>query len=132
MLNFYNVFRKIHPELANRLKELDRKMNLLAQASNDTLIIRVIFDDFEGDENLFAKGDVIFTDSFGANNTIKLSEEQALRILRDVKVIMVYHEYECSVLYKNYSKADEGVACFGSIDDGIVLSNNTLTRKLPS
>ena len=133
MLNFYNYFRKIHPELANRLEELDRKMNLLAQATNDTFIIRVSLNDFEEDENMFAKGDVIFKNSFGANSTIKLSEEEALHILRDVKVIIVYYGYESTLLYKTGSNAEQGTAYFGDIPaDGIILENNTLIRKLPS
>lgn len=132
MLNFYNYFRKIHPELANRLGEIDRKLNLIEQSTNDTLIIRVNLNDFEGDENLFAKGEVIFTDSFGANSTIKLSEEQALRIIRDIKVIIIYHDYGCKLIYKIFSNVGMGVAHFGSEDDGIELSNNTLIRKLPS
>ena len=128
MLNFYNVFRKIHPELANRLEELDRKMNLLAQSTNDTLIIRTHSNDFEGNENVFAKGEVIFADSFKPDKPIYLSEEQILWILRDVKVIMVYSDYKCYLMYKNYSHAGMRVARFGSANDGIKLSNNTFVH----
>lgn len=132
MLNFYNYYGKIHPELASRLEELDRKMNLLDHGSTDTLIIRV-GNNFENeDENMFAKGDVIFKDSFGAGDTIKLSEEESLHILRDIKVIMVYRNYYCHLLYKTWSNARSGVAAFGKEEDGISLENNTLTRKLPS
>ena len=132
MLNFYNYFRKIHPELANRLEELDRNMNILSQGVNDTLIIRVAFDHSDKDDNMFPKGEVFFKDSFGANSTIKLPEDYALHVLRDIKVIMVYQNYECSLLYKTYSDASSGIAFFGDRDDGIELSNNTLTRHLPS
>lgn len=131
MLNFYNYFRKIHPELANRLEELDRKLNLLAQSTNDTLIIRVGNNE-DINENMFAKGDVIFKHYFGANSTIKLSEEQALHILRDVKVIMVYNDYDCTLLYKKWSDARNGTTYFGEQNNGISLENYTLTRMLPS
>ena len=131
MLNFYNYFRKIHPELANRLGELDRKMNLLAQSTNDTFIIRVGINE-NADENMFAKGDVIFTRSFGVNDTIKLSEEQALQILTNVKVIMIYYNYDCTVLYKIRSNAQARTAYFGEEYNGILVDNNIITRMLPS
>ena len=132
MLNFYNYFRKIHPELANRLEELDRKINLLGQATNDTLIIRVSRNDFEEDDNMFAKGLTIFKESFGANDTIKLTEEQALSVLTDVKVIMVYYNYDCTVLNKTRSNAEVCTAYFGTEDNGILVENDTITRMLPS
>ena len=132
MLNFYNYFRKIHPELANRLEEFDRKMNLLPQATNDTLIIRVSRNRYIDDDNLSAKGEVIFTNSFGANDTIELSEEQTLSVITDVKVIMIYYNYDCTVLYKTRSNANVLTAYFGEGDDGISVENNTLTRILPS
>ena len=132
MLNFYNYYRKIHPELVNLLEELDRKITLLSQSTNDTLIIRVSRNGFKYNENKFAKGEVIFTNSFGANNTIKLSEEQTLHILRDIKLIMLYYHYECSLLFKTSSDVESGIANFGKYDDGIKLENNTLIRRLPS
>lgn len=131
MLNFYNYYDKIHPELMKKLKDLEEKSSGNT-GNNDTLIIRVHLNDFEGDENMFAKGEVIFTHSFGTNETIELSNDEALHILRDVKVIMVYRDYSCDLLYKNYSDASNGVAYFGTANNGIILSNNTLTRKLPS
>ena len=129
MLNFYNYFRKIHPELANRLEELDRKMNLLGQPTNDTFIIRVGINE-NVDENMFAKGDVIFTRSFGANDTIELSEEQTLQLLTNVKAIMIYHDYDCNVLYKDRSNAQMRTAFFGMEINGISVENNIITRKL--
>ena len=131
MLNFYNYYDKIHPELMKKLKELETKITSGSADNNDTLIIRVGLNDSE-DENMFAKGHTIFTHSFGAGENIELSEDQALCVLRDVNLIMVYRGYKCTLLYKNYSHAGTGVARFGSINDGIELSNNTLTRRLPS
>lgn len=133
MLNFYNYYGKIHPELMKKLKELETKKTSGSADNNDTLIIRVNGNGFEGDENLFAKGYTILTHSFGANDTIKLSEDQALCVLRDVKVIMIYyHNYSCKLLSKIFSDVGMGIANFGREDDGITLENNTLTRILPS
>ena len=132
MLNFYNYYDKIHPELMKKIKELETKIMSGSADNNDTLIIRVALNDFKGDENKFAKGDTFFKKSFGAGDTIKLSEDQALCVLRDVKVIMIYHNYSCKLLYKIFSDVGLGIAHFGTEQDGITLENNTLTRLLPS
>ena len=132
MLNFYNYYDKIHPELMKKLKELETKLTSSSADNNDTLIIRVDFNPSDKNENMFPKGDVIFTTHFGANQTIKLSEDKALHISRDVKVILVYYDYQCKLLYKKISDASSGRALFGTIEDGIELTNNTLTRLLPS
>ena len=132
MLNFYNYYDKIHPELMKKLKELETKITSSSADNNDTLIIRSDFNPSDKNENMFPKGDVIFTTNFGANHTIELSEDKALHISRDVKVILVYYGYQCTLLYKNMSDASSGRALFGTIEDGIELGNNTLTRLLPS
>ena len=125
MLNFYNYYGKIHPELMKKLRDIEAKCS-------DTLIIRVSLNERKYDEELFRYGETIYVDEFGAGDTIKLSPEQCLHIARDIDKILIYYEYDCQPLYKNFSDSARGTAIFGYENNAIKLENCTLTRLLPS
>ena len=99
MLNFYNYYGKIHPELVKKLKDLEKK----SSGNNNVLVIRPL--STKDDPNisddlyaLYAKGETVYYDDNkigvdvtpNSNVQIEISEELAYHILNDIDNIIFY------------------------------------------
>ena len=96
MLNFYNYYGKIHPELMKKLKNLEEKTS----GNNNVLVIRPLSskDTPESFDGLYAKGETVYYDDgkMGVDVTpashvqIEISQELASHILNDIDNIIFY------------------------------------------
>lgn len=96
MLNFYNYYGKIHPELVKKLKDLEEK----SSGNNNVLVIRPLStkNTPEPFDDAYAKGETVYYDDskIGAAVTpnshvqIEISEVLAYHILNDIDSIIFY------------------------------------------
>lgn len=96
MLNFYNYYDKIHPELMKKLKDLEEK----SSGNNNVLVIRPLStkDTHELFDNFYAKGETVYYDDSkieaevtpSSNLQIEISEVLAYHILNDIDNIIFY------------------------------------------
>ena len=125
MLNFYNYYDKIHPELMKKLKELETKNMSGSADNNDTLVImgkNASKADEEqvknGEESKYFKGKRILYDESAwneasdetlNNNTLNISDSDREYIIKNVTKIIVYHRNSLHhiVFYKIESTVDE-------------------------
>ena len=95
MLNFYNYYGKIHPELMKKLKDLEEKVS-----GNNVLVIRPLSskDTPEPFDDAYAKGETIYYDenkietevTLNSSLQIEISDVFALHILNDIDNIIFY------------------------------------------
>lgn len=96
MLNFYNYYGKIHPELMKKLKQIEEKTS----GNNKVLVIRPLSTKYapEPVDNAYAKGETVYYDDIkhGVDVTpnsdlqIEISEVLAYHILNDIDNIIFY------------------------------------------
>ena len=110
MLNFYNYYDKIHPELMKKLKDLEEK----SSGNNKELVIRPLStkDTPEPFDNTYAKGETIYYDDseFDSEVTpasslqIEISDVLAYHILNDIDNIIFYFAVDSSYVGLIYEK----------------------------
>lgn len=88
MLNFYNYYGKIHPELMRKLKELEEK----ASGNNNVLVIRP-----ESTKNTpfplsdaYVKGMTLYYDDSGENSSVNINSNVQINITKE----MLFHIIE--------------------------------------
>ena len=96
MLNFYNYYGKIHPELMKKLKEIEEKTS----GNNNVLVIRPLStkDTPEPFDDAYAKGETIYYDeskiegdvTLSSSVLIEISDLMAYHILNDIDKIIFY------------------------------------------
>ena len=107
MLNFYNYYDKIHPELMKKIKELETKNTSGSADNNDTLIIMgrnaSVIDEERvknGEESKYFKGKRILynettwnetSDETLKRNILNISDSDREYIINNVTKIIVYH-----------------------------------------
>ena len=119
MLNFYNYYGKIHPELMKKLKELETKNMSGSADNNDTLIIMgrnaSVIDEERvknGEESKYFKGKRILynettwnetSDEILDDNKLNISDSDREYIIKNVTKIIVYHRnsFHHTVFLKN-------------------------------
>lgn len=96
MLNFYNYYEKIHPELIKKLRDLEEKSSV----NDNVLVIRPLStkDTTQSFNSAYAEGKTVYYDDseFGEDVTldsiveIEISEELAYHIVNNVDKIIFY------------------------------------------
>lgn len=116
MLNFYNFYGKMHPELMKKLKDIESKLEGTAGIKSNVLIIRNQVT--MNEEGAFREGETLpFSGTFSSENeSITITEDMMYHIIKDIDIIVLYYSSDatCHVYYKNDSCYNMNNAIFKS------------------
>lgn len=114
MLNFYNYYGKMHPELIKRLKDIESKLQGTASVKSNVLIIRNQVT--MNEQGSFREGETLpFSGTFNSEDeTITITEDMMYHIIKDIDIIVLYYSSDstCNIFYKKDSSYNMNYATF--------------------
>lgn len=116
MLNFYNYYEKIHPELMKKLKDLEEKTS----GNNNVLVIRPLStkDTPEPFDDVYVKGETVYYDDSKHEGNITVNSTVEVEITLDLLAHIVYD-------------IDKIIFYFPKDFEGLIYDKRRIKRNVP-